>query len=468
MTKFLFSLMFAFGSISCMAQLPTLSIEGGKVQGVTSPSKDVVIYKGIPYAAPPTGDLRWKKPQAVKPWTGVRKCDQFGAASLQDGQQKGSFYWKEFYQGEEPAYSEDCLYLNVWTPAKHQQAQLPVMVWIHGGAFANGYGHEIEFDGEKYAKKGVILVTINYRLGMCGFLSHPLLTAENQGKGSGNYGLFDQLAALKWVKKNIAQFGGNPHNVTVFGQSAGAGSVQALISSSLSKGYINRAIIQSGGGLGGIITPRSLQDAEKMGKEIWEAAGTTSLQEMRKYPADQFKTLLAKYQQKQKQFMGLPYNACVDGELLQQSYDEVAKAGKELDIPYIIGYTSDDLATEAMKKAAEGWGQLQEEQGRKPAYVYCFSRDLPGEDMPADPQKGIFGMKGAFHSSELWYVFGTLDRCWRPMEKVDYQLSDIMVSYWTNFAKYGNPNGKGLPTWNAYTKASPTILQLNEKTVGSK
>ena len=466
MRKTIISILLACCGMSCMAQAPTLCVEGGKIKGVNTSCKDVVVYKGIPYAAPPVGDLRWKKPQAVKPWKGVRVCDKFGAASLQEGLPKGSPYWIEFYQGEPPKYSEDCLYLNVWAPAKAAASPLPVMVWIHGGSFTHGYGHEIEFGGEKYAQKGVILVTINYRVGMCGFLTHPLLKAENGGKGSGNYGLFDQLAALKWVKKNIAQFGGDPDNVTVFGQSAGAGSVQALISSPLAKGYINRAIIQSGGGLGGLVNPRAYDEAEKAGKELWDEAGVTTLEQMRKVPGSEFKTLLEKYEKKQKQNMRGPYSVCVDGELLTDTYEHVAKAGNELDIPYMIGYCSGDMVPDMMKKAAEGWALLQEEQGRKPTYIYCFSRNLPDDGSFSDPQKNMVPLKGSFHSSELWYMFGTLDRCWRPMEKVDYELSDIMVSYWTNFAKTGNPNGNGLPAWDAYTKATPHLQQLNETIVG--
>ena len=280
------------GLLPVGAQTPVLTVDGGRIEGVMD-EEGVAVYKGIPYAAPPVGDLRWKQPQPVQPWQGVRRCDKWGDASLQGGQEKGSFYWKEFYQDGNPPMSEDCLYLNVWTPAAGQtDADLPVMFWIHGGAFQNGFGHEIEFDGDAMAKKGVVLVTINYRLGMCGFLAHPLLTAENDGKGSGNYGLFDQLAALKWVKKNIASFGGNPDNVTVFGQSAGAGSVQALISSPLAKGYIQRAIIQSGGGLGGIISTKSLADAEKPGKAMWDASGMTTLEQMRACPADRFQEVM--------------------------------------------------------------------------------------------------------------------------------------------------------------------------------
>lgn len=453
------------GVLSCLAlsaQVPVLTVEGGEVSGVPSETPNVCIYKGIPYAAPPIGDLRWKQPQPVKPWKGIRQCDTFGAASLQGDLTPGSFYWKEFYQGGDPKRSEDCLYLNVWTPAAGKpEAKLPVIFWIHGGAYMGGYGHEIEFGGDAYAKKGVILVTINYRLGMCGFLAHPLLTAENDGKGSGNYGLFDQLAALKWVKRNISAFGGNPDNITVMGQSAGAGSVQALISSPLTKGLIQRAIIQSGGGLGGIISAKSLQEAEKQGSDMWKAAGISTLEEMRAYPAEKFQEVLMKYMQQQKSF-GLPYSPCVDGELLTAPLDETARNGQELDIPYLIGYTSEDMMPEVMKKAATDWSLLLEQQGRKPAYVYCFSRDLPGEDMPSS--QGAFGdMKGAFHSSELWYTFGTLGKCWRPMEKADYELSERMVSYWTNFAKTGNPNGEGLPQWEPCTKANPHIQTLDIK-----
>ena len=453
------------GVLSCLAlsaQAPVLTVEGGEVIGVPSGTPNVCIYKGIPYAAPPVGDLRWKQPQPVKPWKGIRQCDTFGAASLQGDQTPGSFYSKEFYQGGDPKRSEDCLYLNVWTPAAGKpEAKLPVIFWIHGGAYMGGYGHEIEFGGDAYAKKGVILVTINYRLGMCGFLAHPLLTAENDGKGSGNYGLFDQLAALKWVKRNISAFGGNPDNITVMGQSAGAGSVQALISSPLTKELIQRAIIQSGGGLGGIISAKSLKEAEQQGSDMWETVGVSTLKEMRAYPAEKFQEVLMKYMQQQKSF-GLPYSPCVDGELLTAPLDETARNGQELDIPYLIGYTSEDLMPEVMKKAATDWSLLLEQQGRKPAYVYCFSRDLPGEDMPSS--QGAFGdMKGAFHSSELWYTFGTLGKCWRPMEKADYELSERMVSYWTNFAKTGNPNGEGLPQWEPCTKANPHIQTLDIK-----
>lgn len=460
MKKTVMMLACALFATTLWAQAPVLTVEGGQIEGVVD-AEGVAVYKGIPYAAPPVGDLRWKQPQPVQPWQGVRKCDKFGAASLQGGQEEGSFYWKEFYQDGNPEMSEDCLYLNVWTPAAGKDSRLPVMFWIHGGAFQNGFGHEIEFDGDAFAKKGVVLVTINYRLGMCGFLAHPLLTAENGGKGSGNYGLFDQLAALKWVKENIAAFGGNPDNITVFGQSAGAGSVQSLISSPLTKGYIQRAIIQSGGGLGGIISTKSLADVAATGKAMWDASGMTTLEQMRACPADRFQEIMMNYMKQQKTFNGMPYSPCVDGELLTASVYEAAISGQELDIPYMIGYTSGDLGPDRMKKSAVDWSLLLEKQGRKPAYVYCFSRDLPGEDLKAPNGSPI--MPGAFHSSELWYVFGTLDKCWRPMEKGDYELSERMVSYWTNFAKTGNPNGEGLPEWKPCTGSDNHIQTLDVK-----
>ncbi len=438
--------------ISCtQTSSPVLNVEGGQIEGVASPDvPGLTIYKGIPFAAAPVGDLRWKKPQPVEPWEGVRKCDEFGPASLQKGNapEVGSFYWREFYQDGEPEYSEDCLYLNVWTPAAGTDAKLPVMMWIHGGAFNHGYGYELEFDGEEYAKKGVILVTINYRVGMLGLLAHPLLTEENGGLGSGNYGLFDQLAALHWIKNNIAAFGGDPDNVTIFGQSAGAGSVQSLVSSPLAEGYVQRAIIQSGGGLNSSGYSRTLAEAEEAGKALWEGAGITTLEEMRAYPADNFDELRSANRGNQTRRRGPAISTCIDGELLVASNYERAINGNELDIPYMIGCTSDDLNPESMRDAAVNWSLLLEKQGRKPAYVYCFTRDLPGEEMPIDPETGVSDeLKGAFHSSELWYMFGTLGKCWRPMEDADYELSERMVTYWTNFAKTGNPNGEGVPEW---------------------
>ena len=443
--------------------VPVLTVEGGQIAGKPGATQGVSIYMGIPYAAPPVGDLRWRAPQPVIPWEDVRDCTQPGAACLQDDQTPGSFYWKEFYQAGDPLRSEDCLYLNVWTPAAGQEdAKLPVMVWIHGGAYNHGYGHELEFDGEAIARHGAILVTLNYRLGMLGFLAHPLLTAENGGKSSGNYGLLDQLAAVRWVHDNIAAFGGDPACITVFGQSAGANSVQSLISSPLSQGLIQRAIIQSGGGLGGIINPRTLADAEAFGKGVWDQAGLATLEEMRATDPAQFDDLVSQYLSRQPATTGLSlsFSPIVDGDFLPASLNQTALDGGELNIPYLIGYTANDIAPEVMHQSAIDWSLLLEQQGRQPAYVYCFSHDLPGEELEPDLEHGVYPMPGAFHSSELWYVFGTLDRCWRPMEQADYDLSEQMVSYWTNFARTGNPNAEGLPLWKPCTQAEPYIREF--------
>lgn len=445
------------GLIACSTE-GVLSVEGGKIRGQHLES-GIWVYKGIPYAAAPVGGLRWKKPAPVIPWEGVRDCTEFGAAAMQSDREPGTFYWKEFYQDGDSARSEDCLFLNIWTPALDRNAGLPVMLWIHGGAFTGGFGHEIEFDGQKIAEHGAILVTINYRLGMAGFLSHPELTAENGGKGSGNYGLFDQLEALKWVAENIREFGGDPENVTVFGQSAGAGSVQALISSPLTKGLIHRAVIQSGGGLGGLIATKEGKSAEEEGEKMWNAAGITSLERMREYPARDFDKVIASYMTQNRTY-GLPFCPCVDGEFLTETVYDAAVSGHVPDIPCMIGFCSDDIMPELMEKAAVDWSLLRERQGKGAAYVYVFSRDLPGDDME-QPAGGFGDMKGAFHSAELWYVFGTLDRCWRPMEEADYELSDRMTGYWTNFARYGNPNGPGLPEWEPCTEKNPHIQELN-------
>lgn len=318
------------------------------------------------------------------------------------------------------------------------------MLWIHGGAFSGGFGHEMEFDGEAFARRDVILVTINYRLGMCGFMAHPQLTAENDGNGSGNYGLFDQLAALQWVKKNIRAFGGDPDNITVFGQSAGACSVQALISSPLTAGLISKAIIQSGGGLNGPLAAMPRAELEKVNEELWNLAGMTTLEEMRACPPERFGEVVSAYG-KSKGGSVHPFWMTVDGELLTRPLTEAALAGGQLDIPYMIGYNKNDMSPEAMKKAAVNWSLLLEKQGRTPAYVYAFTRELPS--YPDELKMEGDDKTGAFHSAELWYVFGTLKRSRRQFTAADYDLSERMVTYWTNFAKSGSPNGDGVPAW---------------------
>ena len=269
-------------AMACTQQNPVLSVEGGAIQGVPSEASGVTVFRGIPYAAPPVGELRWQAPQPVVAWEGVKVCDTFGPIAPQPGNKPGTFYGDEFYWQGTPEESEDCLYLNVWAPshALGKDAKLPVAMWIHGGAYMNGYGYEVTMDGDEWAKRGVILVTINYRLGTLGFLSHPELTAE-QGQ-SGNYGTMDQAAALKWVKDNISAFGGDPSRITIFGQSAGAMSVKTLLVSPLSRDLMAGAIIQSGGGLStrGLSPDGSQEQFDAMGKAAMDQAGLTDLAAM--------------------------------------------------------------------------------------------------------------------------------------------------------------------------------------------
>ena len=308
-----------------------------------------------------------------------------------------------------------------------------------------GFGHEPEFDGEEWAKRNVILVTINYRLGMLGFLAHPLLTEESPNHTSGNYGILDQIAALKWIKNNIEQFGGDPDNITIFGQSAGAGSVMNLVSSSLTTGLIQKAIIQSGGGLRGIGSSNTLKDAEQTGKEIMDLAGISTLGEMRSLPADSLLKLMSKYMELKKRWIMLSPN--VDSYVSDDSFSNIAKSGKLPDIPFMIGHTANDMANIAPSIA--DFCLLLEEQGHKPAYSYNFIRSLPGDSA------------GAFHSSELWYIFGTLDRCWRPLTEEDHVLSQKMIDYWTNFVAYGDPKGTTYTDWIPYTKDSKYVEILD-------
>ena len=248
MKRIIFCLFSALMLLGCAKEVPVLTVEGGQIQGVKAEKKGLYVYKGIPYAAPPIGDLRWKEPQPVVPWEGVRMCDKFGHPGFQVTHYPGG-YTDEWGYGDEPAYSEDCLYLNVYTTAPGQTGKkLPVAMWIHGGGLREGWAFEPEFDGEEFASRDVVLVSINYRLGMFGFMSHPDLIAENEHGSSGNYGIMDQIQALKWIQANIEQFGGDPDNVTIFGQSGGGRSTRTLSESPLARGLFHKAVIMSAQG----------------------------------------------------------------------------------------------------------------------------------------------------------------------------------------------------------------------------
>lgn len=434
------SLAFAAGKKSN----PVLSIEGGRVSGIETPTKRIIAYKGIPFAAPPIGNLRWKEPQPVLPWQGVKIADKYGAAAEQVAWDPMSFYGREWRASGTVPFSEDCLYLNVWTPAAGQQEKkLPVAMWIHGGGYREGFGFEPEMDGgEEWASRGVILVSVTYRLGVLGFFSHPLLSAESAHGVSGNYGLFDQIAALKWIHANIAQFGGDPNNITIFGQSAGAGSVQALCASPLSKNLISHAISMSGGGLSTMRFGGSLDTVQTANKAMMDYFKKTTLTDMRALTFEELLKISNEYTDAtQKRMMWGPV---VDGYLSTGAFSTVAVASEIADVPYVFGFTANDMFD--MTQAVKDFCALRAEKSSKPAYAYIFARQLPGDE------------NGAWHSSDLWYVFHSFKHSWRPFTSADNALSKKIVDCYTNFAKYGDPNGKKAGVWTPYSAQHPEFM----------
>jgi para-nitrobenzyl esterase len=442
-----FILVLFLNSCSQKDQNPVLTVEGGKIQGVEIPNKGIIAYKGIPFAAPPVGNLRWKSPQPVVPWDGVKLADKYGAAAMQVTWDPNSFYGKEWRASGSVPFNEDCLYLNVWTPAAGQKdKKLPVAMWIHGGGFREGFAFEPEMDGgEDWASRGVILIQVTYRLGVMGFFSHPLLSEESPDKVSGNYGLMDQAAALKWIKNNIEQFGGDPNNITIFGQSAGAGSVQSLCASPISKNMVTKAISMSGGGLGNFRPAVRLDTAQLNNKKMMDFYGKTTLDQMRAISFDEFTKMAKEYGDTTKTRVG--WGPVIDNYFLKGTFTDVANAKEIADVPYMIGYTSNDLSD--MTKPVSDFSALRATQTSKPVYAYLFQRQLPGDS------------SGAFHSSDLWYVFHSLRHSWRPFTKGDEDLSIKMLDYYTNFAKTGDPNGKDGGIWHPYTTASPEFLILD-------
>ncbi|MEJ2542707.1 MAG: carboxylesterase family protein [Calditrichaceae bacterium] len=430
--------------ISCDNSNPVLTIDGGQIKGVKTPTTGTVAYKGIPFAAPPVGDLRWKEPQPVLPWEGVMVADTYGDAAEQVTWDPESFYGKEWRASGSVPFSEDCLYLNIWTPAAGQtDKKLPVAMWIHGGGYREGFAFEPEMDGgEDWASRGVILITVTYRLGVMGFFSHPLLTAESPNGVSGNYGLMDQAAAVKWIQNNIEQFGGDPNNITIFGQSAGAGSVQSLCASPLSQDMISKAIIMSGGGLSDRRPGVILDSAQANNKKMMDYFEKTTLDQMRALSFDEFLEMSKKYMEvTKKRIFWWPI---IDGYFLNGTFSTEARASKIADIPYMIGYTANDLGD--MTKPVADFCALRAEKSSKPAFAYLFARQLPGDE------------SGAFHSADLWYVFHSFRHSWRPFTAGDEALSLKIVDYWTNFSKFGDPNGKDKGVWTPYTAEVPEFM----------
>ena len=433
-------------------ECPVLTIEGGQIQGVRADNPGVFVYRGIPYAAAPIGDLRWKEPQPVVEWDSVRLCDKFGHPGFQPAHYPGG-YTTEWGYGDEAPYSEDCLYLNVWTKAAGQvDKKLPVALWIHGGGYHEGWGSEPEFDGQEWASKDVVLVTINYRLGIFGFMTYPELSAESPNHVSGNYGILDQIQSLKWIKANIAQFGGDPDNVTIFGQSAGAGSVRILCESPLTRGLFHKAVIMSGGGLNvpakegeesKPATPMikfftynpTLAESEAETKMVMDWAGLTSLEQLRAASSELLYSIPQLYNMVNKSDVFVMQRPIIDGYVSTKSFDEATRTGTIADVPYMIGYTLNDMGD--MSPGIAEFCKVRQQQDNK-AWAYEFARPLP--DDGSHPEVSA-RLKGAFHSSDLWYVFKSLKHCWRPWTKGDWDLSEKMLTAWTNFAKYSDPNG---------------------------
>jgi len=454
-------------------------VDGGQISGTSADG--VRAYKGIPFAAPPVGELRWKAPQPVVAWTGVKQADAFGPQCMQQPYPANSPY----ATAPSPT-SEDCLYLNVWTAAGAGDKR-PVMVWIHGGAWTRGSGATPTYDGAALAKKGVVVVTTNYRLGPFGFLAHPELTAESAHHSSGNYAILDHIAALTWVQKNIAAFGGNPANVTIFGESAGSWSVNVVQATPLAKGLFHRAIGESGAQFA---RTARLADAEKGGAALATAVGADSLKALRAVPADKILAV-----------QSFRSGANVDGWVLPEDVRSIFTRKQQSDVPVLIGSNANEwttlsnpaqfpktldefnsrMAAQFPGLAAElnavypvktdadiasamlglgrdqtftlemrTWARMVSAGGRK-AFLYQFTRVPPGPN-PA---------WGAYHASEIAYVFNNLSsRPWAT--DADKRLADQMSSYWVNFATAGDPNGKGLPTWTPYDAATEPYLDLGD------
>ena len=475
-----------------------VAVDGGQITGVPpSPGDQVWIYKGIPYAAPPVGARRWRPPQALAPWTGVQEATKAAPACMQTKRPEGSFYGQVVDE-----MSEDCLYLNVWTAAD-ENARAPVMVWIHGGGLTSGHGMEVTYDGAALARRGVVLVTINYRLGPLGYLSHPLLAAESERKASGNYGILDQIAALQWVQRNIPRFGGNPERVTIFGESAGSWSVHHLVASPLAKGLFHGAVGQSGGGFGafGAAYPKAQTEAD-------------GVQFVKALLGDTEPTLAAMRAKSGEEVLAVPrapgsrLSPTIDGWVFPDSIRQIFADGRQNPVPVMVGSTADEGASlgaggagavspnafragarktfgrlantflstypatnadEAMKSQVAAftdqhfgwemrtWARMTAARGI-PAYAYFFSRVAPGPDA---------ARLGAFHAGEIIYVFDNLGKspfpyANRAYDDTDRQLSKQMASYWVNFAKTGNPNGDGLPPWPAYKRDQDEVLEFGD------
>lgn len=483
--------------------------EAGEIRGIFGYDPRITVFKGVPYAAPPVGELRWRAPQPPVKWEGIREAFEYGPMSIQDtpGLDPEDFWSRELHPaGTEFEMSEDCLYLNIFTPAKNGNEKYPVLVYIHGGGYRGGYPYEIEFDWEHMARKGIVCVGIQYRLGVLGFLAHPWLSAEYPEEPKGNYGLQDQLAAIQWVKRNIEAFGGDPERITIAGQSAGAGSVQSLLASPMARGTFSGAIIQSGITIPfkdtiDPLTAHTLERAEKTGADFFEKAGIKSLEQARNIPALELNEIDHRCMES-----GIHFQPTVDHIFLKESAFEAMYHNNWAQVPVIAGYNAGEVkmfnrfagklpeTLEQLETYAERYGMRKEEflacagcqkdadvvnlfdsaaftslivSARTAAYVragqgnttylYEFNCDIPGEDDP-----------GAFHGAELWFAYDSMGRSWRPFTGKHYDMSRQISSYWVNFVKTGNPNGKTnfgeeLPVWEPFGREKTMQMCFTER-----
>ena len=464
----------------------------GVLEGVFEPGSGIRVFKGIPFARPPLGDLRWKPPMAPRDWEGVRKADKFGPRAMQR-----PMFGDMVFRSD--GVSEDCLYLNVWTPAASPKDRLPVLVYFYGGGFAAGDGSEGRYDGESMARRGIVAVTVNYRLTVFGFFAHPELSKEAPYHGSGNYGLLDQNAALRWVYKNIAAFGGDPRQVTIAGESAGSISVSAQMASPLSRPYFARAIGESGSLLG-TLSPVPLAEAEQSGLKFATNNGLNSLAELRALPAEKLLALTAR--------PGTPwFSLNVDNYFFPQDPAITFSTGKQARVPLLVGWNSEESnyhavlgsaeptlenfrkaverlyprnAAEALKVYAPNgpddviqvatdlasdrfiafstwrWADLQNTKTDKQVYRYYYAHPRPATHAEQENQHSPPPGRGAVHSAEIEYALGNLPKnkvfAWTPD---DYKISEVMQSYFANFIKTSNPNVRGLPEWPPMGKTGP-------------
>lgn len=467
-------------SAGASAAIPaTVRIDSGQIAGTTGISDAVRLFRGIPFAAPPVGENRWRAPQPVAAWDGVRDASEFGPRCMQRSFRRPN--------ADRPPISEDCLYLNVWTSANSAGDKRPVMVWIYGGAFAGGAGSEPRYDGEELAKKGAVVVTLNYRLGPFGFFAHPDLSKESGRGASGNYGMMDALAALRWVRRNIAVFGGDADNVTVFGESAGAIMTAALVGSPQAKGMFHRAIAESGAWMGlSLARMDTLEQAEQAGLAAAKQLDDDTLAALRAEPADEIL----------KSVRGR--ELVVDGYLIPEDLSLTFASKHQNHVDVLVGSNKDEgtffsrgsATAEQLKDRARRFGDMSgaylglypadKDTEANDSYLAAYSDEVSWHMRTFAKRQAALGehafvyyfthvppaapgrpSRGATHTAELAYVFNHLAEgpAWTD---TDRKLADTMSSYWVNFARTGDPNGPGLPEWPAYGADGGKALELGD------